>query len=259
MISIIVSAGFACSVLYNYGYFYALGTPLHSLPLTLTDYSETTLLWSLSVSGVYCAWLLIELTLRRIEGGITEEEIIQSTSNPEKTRKFRESPYKFGKWLMILLIFYAIICYILFGSNYDQNTYFYAISSAWLIFSSWLNNTPAIIEKRNKLTIKLIIYTPLVALFMLYYGYYSATSNFSKPTSTSSKYFLYTNSSAKRKQVDILRMLNKGVLVYSNKNVTFYNWSDIKKIAVTSQKNIGYEGILCKLFNEHCPTPNFHS
>jgi len=120
IISLALPIGFLCSVIYNYGYFYALDFSINEIPLTLVDYTETTLLWSIPAFLLFLSASVIELILRRLEHGMTEEEIIESTNNPEKTRKFRNAPYKFAKWVFILYVISSILGYIIYGSNFQS-------------------------------------------------------------------------------------------------------------------------------------------
>jgi hypothetical protein len=254
-ISVLLSIGFVSSVLYNYGYFFALGLSINSLPLTLMDYSETALLWLVPVFIVLAFGVMVELVLTRLEGGLTEEEIITSTSNPEKTRKRRDAPVKYIKRIAIAATGMWVIVYILFGRNFypSFNYLFPLIFVDWWIFSTWLNDHPTIHQRRNKIMRYAIVLLPLIALFMFYRGHETAIDDISNPNAT---YILHVKDEAavsKQKQVVLLRNLNRGILVSADKNLEFYSWVDVKKIVMQQKKQgVFFKGVLCGWSNKLC-------
>lgn len=252
-ISLLLSMSFVCSVLYNYSYFYALGLPSHFLPLTLLDYSETTLLWSMPMGAVLAGILFVELVLKRLEGGLTEEELIQSTSNPERTRKLRESPYKFIKLIVIIFAPIPVLKYLLFGLVTHPIVYYVPILFvSWIMISNWLFGHYRI-RQRTTIFFRLFVFAaPLVAMFMFRQGYNTALHDLTNPTM---QYIIFTKDTQNNgNQVNVLRTFNQGVLVSSHKELVFYNWSDIKEI-VAQRKKIKshyFKGIICDWFHYHC-------
>src|SRR5919197_1500493 len=93
-IAVAIAVGFVVSVIYDWGFVYALGMDFGCLPTTTTDHFRSGLLWFPSLLGLIFLYVAIEFQFQRVERGLTEKEIIESSSNPVWTRKFREGPQK---------------------------------------------------------------------------------------------------------------------------------------------------------------------
>jgi hypothetical protein len=79
------------SVAYDYAFLMALGLTLDELPSSLSEHVRSAVIWAPKVSIALILCAVVELALRRIEGGRTEEELIASSPEPRFTRTFRRS------------------------------------------------------------------------------------------------------------------------------------------------------------------------
>src|SRR5438445_12929946 len=92
--AVTVAVGFVVSVIYDWGFVYALGLDFVYLPTTTADHFRSGLLWFPPLLGLLFVYFAIEFQFQRVERGLTEKEITESSSNPERMRKFREGPWK---------------------------------------------------------------------------------------------------------------------------------------------------------------------
>lgn len=224
-----VSLSFLCSVVYDYGYFKALGLTFSDVPSSISDHLRSTLLWfPIMLFGVGGA-TIFELITRRIERGMTEEEIIQSSSDPEKTRKFRESPTKFMPYVGGLII----ISYFLWGDFIIGGIPF-ALTILWFYIGMWLNNHPIILQRRSFHLKMAIIFIPALLIYLGSWGYAEGKQLLLKNQFQTIK--LKHDAHGQISAV-IVRFYDKGVLFKNAKNdeITYIKWDDISKI----DKNIG--------------------
>ena len=76
LISVFAAFILGLSVVYDYGFFYILGTGFSEMPTTISDHLRSSLTWIPETIIVILAVVAIEMFNRRIEQGKTEEEII---------------------------------------------------------------------------------------------------------------------------------------------------------------------------------------
>lgn len=79
------------SVAYDYAFLLALGLTLDELPSSLSEHVRSAVVWAPKVSIAFILYAVVELALRRVEGGRTEEELVASSPTPRFTRTFRRS------------------------------------------------------------------------------------------------------------------------------------------------------------------------
>ncbi len=100
---LLASMAILCSALYEFMYFQGFGLSIRDVPINTTDLVKGWAEWGAYGGGILFGIFVNELLLSRIEGWKTEGEIISSSSNPQQTKKIRESPYKLIFWTGILL------------------------------------------------------------------------------------------------------------------------------------------------------------
>lgn len=106
--AIAVSFAVVVSGVYEFFYFLGFGTQLSETPLTTIDFLRGWMEWS-STGKYFFLGLCVHLLISRIESWKTEEEIVNATSNPEKTRQTRDAPFRAIAWLSGLLLLGLLI------------------------------------------------------------------------------------------------------------------------------------------------------
>ncbi|MCK4841338.1 MAG: hypothetical protein KAT04_05590 [Methylococcales bacterium] len=146
-IGIIVSVSFVTSIIYDWGFYSAIGLKFDIIPTSLSDHFRSALIWVPTVITGGFFILFNEILTRRIEKGFTEEEIIEGSNNPDKTRKNRERPFKIIPYIALVGVF----LWILFGDYFRSNLGLF-LFILWIVFSTWCLSHPRIIERGNKYT-----------------------------------------------------------------------------------------------------------
>jgi hypothetical protein len=241
IVTLIISISFICSIIYNYAYFSAISVALQNIPISTTDIINTAIIWSPIIIFLLFLTYFFNLFIKGTEGGKTEEEILQSSTNPEKTLEARRCPLIAIKWLGLL----GLISLILFG-NFNDITPFGVFTILWVFwFCPWLFSHPLIVEQTSYWLQITIIYIPILGALMFMLGYHEAISQVSQKTSNT---VVYVKNSNEKIDSILMRILDRGVLIkpMNNVNITFLPWSEIKKIN-TLYKIKTYPGIICYL------------
>jgi hypothetical protein len=228
-----------CSLIYDWGFFHAANLNFQEIPSSISDHLRSSLNWLPTATIAISIFLILELFLQRVELGMTEEEIIQRSKNPERTRKFRESP----KYIIIAMAIIILIGYIMFGELYANDLSF-PLVIVWLIFSVWVNNHPRIKERRSPEIRLMIRWLPPIMIFLFFMG----QNNFESILKNTPKTTVYYKSASDEKsEVSILRNLERGILVYEHKRnkIIFIGWAFIQKIENTHEKKY-FRGIISK-------------
>ena len=84
------SFALALSFTYDWGFFSALGISFASAPTSISDHLRTGLLWASRLVPAVLLTLVLDLLTRRIDHGLTEEEIVEASPDPERARKKNE-------------------------------------------------------------------------------------------------------------------------------------------------------------------------
>jgi hypothetical protein len=121
------------SIAYEWSYFYGLGIPLSLTPLGTSDFLKGWIRWYPLAFGMLTGIFLIKILIPRLENWKSEEEIIQSSPNPEATRKARFLPWRLFQYLGLV----ALLMPILFGETYISLGAL-GLSFLWARFIIWL-------------------------------------------------------------------------------------------------------------------------
>lgn len=148
------------SLAYELTYFWGMGLSLNSTPLGVNDFLRGWMEWGSLFLTVSLIYFFVEIVLRRSENWQSEEQIINSTSNPERIRKFRESPFIAMKWIAYV----TLSMFILFGENYlvGSTIGFFAVEA---IIIYWLADKSPIANDR--FLIRLLVFT---VFFVTYFS-----------------------------------------------------------------------------------------
>lgn len=243
-IAVAASLSLAASLLFDWGFYSALNLSFLEIPSVFSDHVRSGLLWFPKVLTSFGAFFVYEMLSQRIEKGMTEEELIQSSANPERMRRFRNSPQKLFAYLSVLIV----IGYILAGDVFLSGLPV-GLCVVWMTFSVWVQS-PTRIVVRRPLALRLAIHLlPPIAIWLYFAGYSEAVRLYQPSTAIS---HLTITGTAMPESVVLLRQLDKGLLVKeSNESVGFRPWSEVKKIE-TPGKYVPARGIACGWFGVAC-------
>jgi len=239
-IAIVVAIGFVISVIYDWGYVYAIGIDLMSLPTTISDHLRTGVIWFPYLLAFVFVGFAVEFQFRRVERGLTEQEIIESSKNPEKLNKFREGPWKLIKWTAPL----AVFNYILIG-DILSSVLPLMLSIVWMGFSEWCYSAPLIQLRRSWESQAAFTFLPIIFILAFFSGYNAAVdASIREPEQVS----ITLSKQPLPVKGNLLREFERGVFFLSDSNnITFIPWGQIESIrSVETYKS--FRGILCEWF-----------
>ena len=239
-VAIIVAIGFVISIIYDWGFAYALGLDFISLPTTTSDHFRTGVLWFPYLFAFIFMYFAIEFQFQRVERGLSEQEIIENSKNPEKMKKFREGPWKLIKWTAPL----AVFNYVLIGDVLSSALPL-TLSIMWMGFAEWCYSAPLIQLRRSREAQAAFTFVPIIFILAFFSGYNAAVDaairepnpvNVTKSQSTSVL------------QGNLLREFDRGILLLSNNgHIFFVPWGEVQTIE-NGKAYKPFRGILCQWF-----------
>jgi len=249
-VGVIAAASLASSIVYDWGFYYALNLSFSELPTSLTDHIRSSLVWAPVVAFTAFLVTIYELLTSRMEGGMTEKEIIESSADPERTRKMRSRPYKFMTIVAVIILF----SYILFGESFSKGLPL-SLILVWFSFSSWANRHPRILERRPPALLFMIHWIPAFIIWMAFAGYNDARGQIKAEQPRHIVCLKEAPQAVLR--TNVVRSLERGVLVKTpgERNTIFLAWPSIQTIQSKYEME-PYRGVLCDWFNLCFPEPD---
>lgn len=243
-IGLVATFCLAASLLYDWGFYFALDLSFIEVPSVLSDHVRSALLWFPKVAVSLGVLLINEMFLQRMEKGMTEDEIIATSPTPTRTRRFRESPQK----LFTLTAMIGVIGYVIAGDIFI-GVLPIGLSICWMTFSVWAQSPERLLVRRP-VAVRLAIHVfPPIAMWLFFTGYNDAVRLY-QPSAGSSQISIRNTSNPE--SVVLLRQLDKGLLVKEqNGAVGFRPWSEIEKIE-TPGRYIPRKGLICNWIGVGC-------
>lgn len=143
LVGLAASISLAASLIFDWGFYSALNLSFLEVPSGLSDHARSALIWFPKVVTAFGGLFVFEMLTRRIEQGMTEEEIVRSSSNPQRTKRLRDGPYRMIAYISVFIV----IAYVLLGDIFLGGLPIGLIVS-WFIFSGWAQSHPRIMERR---------------------------------------------------------------------------------------------------------------
>ena len=240
-IAILVAIGFVISVIYDWGFVYAIGIDLMSLPTTISDHFRTGVVWFPYLLAFIFIYFAVEFQFQRVERGLTEQEIVESSKNPEKLKKFMEGPWKLIKWTAPL----AIFNYILIG-DIMSSALPLMLSIMWMGFAEWCYSAPLIQLRRNWESQAAFTFLPIIFIIAFFSGYNAAVDASMREPKQVNVTFSQQHQPLNG---NLLREFERGIFILSDDgHVNFIPWEQIKRIK-TVETYKPFRGILCEWFH----------
>lgn len=126
------------SLFYEWGFLVALGFRFVESPTTLADHLGSWLEWLPWIAITLMSVTLFELLSQRIERGMTEEELIQTSQDPTRTRKLRTGYKTVYKFLGPLIL----ITYLALGDWIPLSSVAVGFAFIWLTLTKFVFGIP---------------------------------------------------------------------------------------------------------------------
>jgi len=205
------------SVAYDYGFLLWLGVSLSEVPTSLSDHIRSSLVWAPSMVIVFFGIFVIELFNRRIEQGMTEEELINKSPVPSFTAWFRESP----RYLIVAFALFLLATPFL-KIELPLQAWMLGSIIWWFILHNFFFGHRRILERTTKLFYWSSRWVPATMLYVVFSGAVSAEK---VPMGD-----VYTfNVQGKERAFILVRSYDKYFMVWSpdTKNVVFLSASSV--------------------------------
>lgn len=238
---IAASMALLLSITYDYGYFKSLDIPFFYVPSSISDHIRSGLIWFPPLFFGIAGATIFELITVRIEKGMSEDELILSSPDPEKTRKFREGPIKLLPWLAGIII----LSYILMGDLFVYGLPM-AFCLIWFRVAPWINNHPRIFQRHPKYLRTAIFWIPALIIFLYGKGYIDGKRLIYMNESSCSITLKDANNI--QEPVILIRMLEEGILFKkpNDNKISYEKWDNIQRINKEVDHSL-YQGILLKM------------
>ena len=229
------------SFFYDWGFFTALGISFEDAPTTITDHIRSWLLWLPALGVVTTIAVAKELFIRRLEHGMTEDEIIESSPNPDRTARARNRPYKFIAAMGPTFI----LIWVLLGDRFFEG-FLAGLAICWVAFMGWVFGHPTV-WTRHPFWFRWSAFALLpVPLFFFYLGFISIERGDFIPAWDSGIYTVHVEGPTSTRNVKVLRSFEKWLLVNEDDAIVWIPVDHIRRMEV--QKQEPYRGLLCTLF-----------
>lgn len=232
LISFLTSSLLVLSVVYDFTYLSALNLSFSQIPTTISDHVRSSLLWTpLLFLGLFL-YFVVEMVLKRAEKGMSEEEIINTSSNPKFIRIFRESPR-----YLIILTAVGILIGCVFDIGCTLSAIRFSLIILWFIIFEWIFMHERILAKfPRKLPLIFLVFGGIL-LYVLLQGAIDAKRALANPENNA--YFELKDKRLIEKK--LLRNFENFSLIYDNST---------KNIEVLLKSEVVYFGFEAHKKNE---------
>lgn len=159
------------SIAYDYGYFMVFGVGFSEMPTTLSDHLRSSLTWIPNTLIVVFGVVALELFNSRVEQGMTEEEVKQTSSTPKCTAWFRDSP----KYPVIALAVFVPFTLIL-NIDLPLQAWQFSLIIIWFIFHNFLFSHERVLERTSKEFYLFSRWVPAIFIFVVFNGAVAANN-----------------------------------------------------------------------------------
>ena len=205
---IVVTVGFAVSLFYNWGFFFALGMAPDTAPASIQDYVATWMTWFPGTISVSFCFLVLELFESRKSRDSDKKE------TPDRLCGKHERTTKDHRILRIVSI--AGICVLLLslflGGATSQICLWTGATLMWMAYVLWCRNGSGSKSRAWILGSNLIILIPPFALAAFLYGFSQAHPG---SYGQNAIFLVYKKGEEKPLEVEIVRTLENWMLIRS--------------------------------------------
>lgn len=238
------SFALALSFTYDWGFLSALGISFASAPTLISDHLRTGLLWAARlVPGVFLV-LVFDLLTSRLDHGLTEEEIIEASPDPERARKRINRPRKVLAYTCIA----GLAVWLITGIGGSP---WFPAMICWMWFIGWVMKHP-LVKARRSVTFWLFAFVGPPALMLFFsMGSQDARSAVSHdPPATAHIQFCESGvemcpATAK---AGVLRSFQGWLLVRDSTAVYWVKSDHVQRIDVSDQGQSSFSGLMCVFF-----------
>ena len=243
---VIGSLSVIVSFVYDWGFFAALGISFADAPTTISDHIRSWLVWLPMVATAATFTLVMELLNRRVERGMTEDEIV--AFSPSWVRRVRNTPY----YLVAVTGPLTVVLWVVFGESYFKLLVL-GLPVCWFIFSKWVFGHPTVSERHSRLFRLFVHWAPAVVIWVFLLGSTSAERDTLPPSLSRAAYTIHADDASSSRNVEILRSFEKWLLVREEDNgIAWIPVDDIGRMELIRTPR-PFPGLACIFSKGWCP------
>lgn len=223
---ILATVSLVLSITYDWGYLHWLGVSFSEVPTSLSDHARSALVWAPSVGIGFFCFFVLELLTRRIEQGMTEQELIETSKNPKFTKLYREAPLILGEVFAVG----GVVAYLLWAAI-PLEVFFVLSVISWFVIARWLFSHKRIQERTSPIYRIGIALIPAVFIYFVNTGMSAAKTDVSKARAESFR-TIKIKTQAKPFEAKVLRNFEKAVLLWDpvQMKIRLIPWNEIDSI-----------------------------
>ena len=223
---------------------FRLALALAQAPTDIADHVRTWLVWLPIIITPLFIFLAHDLLMSRLEGGLTEEEIVQSSRNPDFMKWFRSSPQKVISFMAVL----AVLLWVFFGELFaDVRVVSFPI--AWTIFANWVFRHPLIDARYPSIVKNVATYLPSAFFFAFFLGANSANTQMQQSSNTHRIEFAGTTQGRVPEEIRLLRSFQDWVLIRDEGGkIAWIPENNVGRIQLLEESE-AFGGVVCVFFS----------
>jgi len=244
-VGVIASASVAASVVYDWGFLKGLGLELGEIPTSLSDHVRSALVWIPGLLSASLFWLVMYLFTRRVEQGLTEEEIVASSKNPKAIGRFRKS----SEVGVLAVMFLGAAGYVLFGFESSAAALVFAVPLLWLFFVSWVFSHPRVQARTVRWARMALLAGPALLFFVYFFGY---ARGIDARNAKSPEVRVIAKEAPQERRGTVVRYMERGVLFKQGAGkISFLPWDQVAEVHRVPE--VGpRQGLVCRWFGVAC-------
>lgn len=245
--AVIASFGVIVSVSYDWGFLSALGLGFADAPTSLSDHVRSWLVWLPTVVIAVIVILFLELFNRRVEKGLSEEEILRRSRNPEWLRRMRRSP----RVAIGILGITIVGLWLLFGERFSPGLVL-GLIVCWFLFTRWVFGHPTVRDRYSEEFRFLVDWVPPIMIFFYFLGFAAANTKIGHAGPLGVLHVKSSAGTLDKLQVGVVRSYESWILVKDEKKrVVWIRSNEITQIENPALES-GWGGLLCSLSERFC-------
>ena len=245
--AVIASFSVIISVFYDYGFLFALDISFAGASTTISDHVRSWIVWLPRITILSLFLLGYELLMCRLEGGVTEEEIVKSSPDPTWTEKFWRGPYKAFEVLGILIV----VLWLLFGSSFSDGLVVGGIG-CWLLFTRWIFEHP-VVRSRHSVPFRLFVRLVPVLMAMVFFLGFNAAKSATGSSSMPHRFQMAAQGADSGPQeAHLLRSFEKWLLIQEKDGrIAWVRSDDVRRIERPTPET-PFRGLVCLFSYKLC-------
>lgn len=237
------SFALALSFTYDWGFFSALGISFGSAPTSISDHLRTGLVWASRLVPAVLLALVLDLVTRRIDRGLTEEEIIEASPDPEQARKKMYWPHKVLAYGSLAILTVWLITGV-------GRTPWLPAMICWIWFIVWVTKHPLVKARRSPAFWLFALLGPPLLMYFFSTGADDARSAMSRDSPVTAHIQSCEGSvgACPVTKAGVLRSFQRWLLVRDSSSVYWIRSDDVQRIDVSEEDRSSFSGLMCVFF-----------